>query len=59
MVYKCENCHYLFSAEKPPEDQIGKRYRCPDCGKFGVRAAIDAEIREFNDQQIKRGEEDQ
>lgn len=40
MIYTCDACRFIFESEKKPE-------RCPDCGKFEVRAADDKEISEF------------
>ena len=36
MIYACDNCHFLFSRTKQPE-------QCPDCGKYAVREATEAE----------------
>lgn len=47
MVYKCGKCHYLFSSEKELTDKKDNRYRCPDCGKFAVRIATEAEKKEY------------
>lgn len=43
MVFACDNCHYLFSRVKEPE-------QCPDCGKYRVRPAREDEQREFEAQ---------
>lgn len=40
MVYACDHCHCLFSANKEQD-------RCPDCGKLGVRSATSKEIQEY------------
>ena len=47
MIYKCGRCHYLFSSEKELTDKKDNRYRCPDCGKFAVRIATEAERKEY------------
>lgn len=47
MIYKCGKCHYLFSSEKELTDKKDDRYRCPDCGKFAVRIATEAERKEY------------
>ena len=47
MIYKCEKCHYLFQPAKEPDEEQNDRYRCPDCGKFAVRVATDAERKEY------------
>lgn len=41
MLYACEACHFLF-------EKIYDEGRCPDCGKFAVRAATKSEIEEYN-----------
>lgn len=38
--YHCTNCGFTFKREGKPE-------QCPDCGKPEVRAALKAEIAEF------------
>lgn len=40
MIFACDNCYFLFSDVKQPE-------QCPDCGKYTVRPANDAEIQEW------------
>ena len=40
MVYACDNCHFLFSRTAEPE-------QCPDCGKYAVRPADEAERQEY------------
>lgn len=47
MIYKCGKCHYLFSSEKELTDKKDNRYRYPDCGKFAVRIATEAERKEY------------
>ena len=59
MICTCDACHYTFNATaiSHSKDKIPKR--CPDCGKMvihtdhgsisAVRAATDAEIKEYND----------
>ena len=39
-IYYCKNCGFTFKCEGKPE-------QCPDCGKTGIRAALKAEIAEF------------
>lgn len=46
MIYKCGKCHYLFSSEELT-DKKDSHYRCPDCGKFAVRIATEAERKEY------------
>ena len=46
MIYKCGKCHYLFSSEELT-DKKDSCYRCPDCGKFAVRIATEAERKEY------------
>lgn len=40
MIYVCDNCHFIFSRTIEPE-------QCPDCGKYMVRLADDAEQQEY------------
>lgn len=40
MIYACDACKFLF--EKTLEAG-----RCPDCGKFSIRKASEAEIEEY------------
>ena len=40
MIYACDACKFLF--EKTLE--VG---RCPDCGKFSIRKASEAEEKEY------------
>lgn len=40
MIYACDNCHFLFSRTRQPE-------QCPDCGKYAVREATEAERKEY------------
>lgn len=47
MIYKCGKCHYLFSSEEELTDKKDSCYRCPDCGKFAVRIATEAERKEY------------
>lgn len=47
MIYKCRKCHYLFSSEEELTDKKDSCYRCPDCGKFAVRIATEAERKEY------------
>mgnify|MGYP004458756051 FL=1 len=47
MIYKCGKCHYLFSSEEELTDKKNSHYRCPDCGKFAVRIATEAERKEY------------
>lgn len=39
-IYYCKNCGFTFKREGKPE-------QCPDCGKPEIRAALKAEIVEF------------
>ena len=40
MLFACDQCYFLFEAEKQPE-------RCPDCGKKAVRPADEREQDEY------------
>lgn len=40
MVYACDTCHFLFS-------RVAETEQCPDCGKYTVRPAYEAEQEEF------------
>lgn len=41
MVYCCDNCGFIFSRSEETE-------QCPDCGKYEVRPANEAEQEEFS-----------
>lgn len=49
MIYVCDNCHFIFSRTAEPE-------QCPDCGKYTVRLADEAERQEYEEQLKKSGE---
>ena len=49
MVYACDNCHFLFSRTAEPE-------QCPDCGKYAIRPADEAE-RQENEKRLKEPRE--
>ena len=40
MIYACDNCHFLFSRARHPE-------QCPNCGKYAVHEATEAERQEY------------
>ncbi|GEM_PF-2866391 len=40
VICHCCHCRYDFAAARMP-------LRCPDCGKFAVRAATEAEQRDY------------
>ncbi len=40
MIYVCDNCHFKFDRAAQPE-------QCPDCGKYTVREADEAERQEY------------
>ncbi len=40
MIFACDNCHFLFSRVRQPE-------QCPDCGKYAIRPADEAEQQEY------------
>lgn len=40
MIFVCDKCHFIFSRTTEPE-------QCPDCGKYGVRLADEAERLEY------------
>ena len=42
MIYACDNCHFLFSRTTELE-------QCPDCGKYAVREANEAERLEYEE----------
>jgi hypothetical protein len=42
MIFACDKCHFLFSRAKEPE-------QCPDCGKYAVRLANEAERQEYEE----------
>jgi len=42
MIYACDNCHFLFSYTVEPE-------QCPDCGKYAIRPADEAERQEYEE----------
>lgn len=46
MIYSCEYCHFVFENE-----DFSKQ--CPDCGKYTVRPATEAEEREYYRIQIE------
>lgn len=41
MILTCDNCHFIFSRTIETD-------QCPDCGKYEVRPADEAEQEEFN-----------
>lgn len=40
LIFVCDTCHFIFSRIAEPE-------QCPDCGKYGVRLADEAEQQEY------------
>lgn len=38
----CDKCHFLFSRTMEPE-------QCPDCGKYAIRPADEAEQRGYEE----------
>ena len=42
MIFVCDKCHFLFSRTKEPE-------QCPDCGKYAIRPADEAEQNEYKE----------
>jgi len=52
MVYACDHCHFLFKRVSKPE-------QCPDCGKYAVRPATDAETKEFFERLSTKPQEEQ
>ena len=42
MIFVCDMCHFIFSRTAEPE-------QCPDCGKFAVREATEAERQEYEE----------
>lgn len=42
MIFVCDKCHFLFSRIVQPE-------QCPDCGKYAVRPANEAEWQEHEE----------
>lgn len=46
MVFACDHCHFLFHRVAQPE-------QCPDCGKYTIRPATEAEQKEYQERQTK------
>lgn len=44
MIYACDACHFLFK-------RVGEPEQCPDCGKYSIRPANEAEKIEFINRQ--------
>ena len=42
MIFVCDKCRFIFSRTVEPE-------QCPDCGKYAVREANEAERREYEE----------
>ena len=42
MIFVCDKCHFIFSRTTEPE-------QCPDCGKYAVREASEAERQEYEE----------
>lgn len=42
MIFVCDKCHFIFSRTAEPE-------QCPDCGKYAVRSANEAERQEYEE----------
>ena len=42
MIFVCDKCHFIFSRTVQPE-------QCPDCGKYAVREANEAERQEYEE----------
>ena len=42
MIFACDKCHFIFSRTRQPE-------QCPDCGKYAIREANEAERQEYED----------
>lgn len=42
MIFTCDKCHFLFSRTVQPE-------QCPDCGKYAVHEANEAERQEYEE----------
>ena len=42
MIFVCDKCHFIFSRTSQPE-------QCPDCGKYAVREANEAERQEYEE----------
>ena len=42
LIYACDNCHFLFSRTTEPEQY-------PDCGKYAVRKATEAERQKYEE----------
>ena len=40
MIFTCDNCGFIFSRSEETE-------QCPDCGKYAVRKANEAEKLEY------------
>lgn len=46
MIYACDACRFLFERTNEPE-------RCPDCGKFNIRPAVEEEIKEYENRLLE------
>ena len=49
MIFTCDKCHFIFSRSVEPE-------QCPDCGKYAVRKAYEAECQEYEERLKEFGE---
>ena len=49
MIYVCDKCHFIFSRSSKVE-------QCPDCGKYTIRPADEAEKQEY-EQRLKEPSE--
>ena len=49
MIFACDSCHFLFSGDARPE-------QCPDCGKYTVRPASEAERQEYSERLTEASE---
>ena len=49
MMFTCEYCNYVFPADK-------EQRQCPDCGKFFLRLATEAEIAEYEQIEAEKNE---
>ena len=52
MFFTCKDCNYTFKSAEKPE-------RCPDCGRFAVRDATDAEIEQYKQYRLEFDQEEE
>ena len=50
MIFTCDKCQFIFSRVEQPE-------QCPDCGKYAIRKANEAEKQEYKKRLKEFGEQ--